>query len=80
MSAPVKLVPTPPFDEHNKADAVKLLRDALTRAEAGEVIGAIIITKDTDGMWTHRTTACLSIREEVGALECLKLDRIYGHS
>ena len=77
MSAPVKLVTALPFDEQNKADSVKLLREALTRAEAGEVLGAIIVTKDTDGMWSHQTTASMSIREEIGALECLKWDRIY---
>ena len=77
MSAPVKLVPQPPFDERNKTDAVKLLRETLDRAEAGEILNAIVVTKDTDGMWSHLTTASLSIREEIGAIECLKWDRIY---
>ena len=77
MSAPVKLVTAPPFDEQVKLDLVTLLRSALARAEAGEVLGAIIVTKDTDGMWSHQTTASLSIREEIGALECLKWDRIH---
>ena len=77
MSAPVKLVTAPPFDEQVKLDSVTLLRSALARAEAGEVLGAIIVTKDTDGMWSHQTTASLSIREEIGALECLKWDRIH---
>ena len=77
MSMLVKLAPPLPFDEQNKADAVKLLQETLSRAEAGEVLGAIIITKDTDGMWSHLTTATLSIREEIGALETLKWDRIY---
>ena len=76
MNTPVKLVTPPPFDEQNKVDAVALLRGAIVRAEAGEVLGAIIITKDSDGMWTHQTTASMSIREEIGALECLKWDRI----
>ena len=77
MSAPVKLVPQPPFDERNKTDAVKLLRETLDRAEAGEILNVIVVTKDTDGMWSHLTTASLSIREEIGAIECLKWDRIY---
>lgn len=76
MSDPIKLVTTPPFDEQNKADSVKLLQETLDHAEAGEVIGVIIITKDTDGMWSHRTTSTLSIREEIGAIECLKWDII----
>ncbi|MDE2020531.1 MAG: hypothetical protein KGJ13_09370 [Patescibacteria group bacterium] len=77
MTKPVKLVTPLPFDQQNKADSVKLLRDALDRAERGEVLGVIIVTKDSDGMWSHHTTATMSIREEIGALECLKWDRIY---
>ena len=73
-SDPVKLVP---FDDQNKNDAVRILREVLARAEAGEVLGAIIVTKDSDGLWSHQTTASLSIREEIGAIECLKWDRIY---
>ena len=75
--AVVKLAPALPFDKQNKTDAINLLRSALVRAEAGEVLGAIIVTKDSDGMWSHQTTASLSIREEIGAIECLKWDRIY---
>ena len=77
MSKPVKLVTALPFDEQSKVDSVRLLRDALTRAESGEVLGAIIVTKDTDGLWSHQTTASMSIREEIGALECLKWHLIY---
>lgn len=76
MAEAVKLVP---FDDQNKTDAVRILQEVLVRAEAGEVLGAIIITKDSDGMWSHQTTASLSIREEIGAIECLKWDRI-NHS
>jgi len=75
--AVVKLAPALPFDEQNKTDVINLLRSVLARAEAGEVLGAIIVTKDSDGMWSHQTTASLSIREEIGAIECLKWDRIY---
>jgi len=77
MSDPIKLITTPPFEEQNKFDSVNLLKEALARAEAGTVLGVIIVTKDTDGMWSHQTTDSLSIREEIGALECLKWDRIY---
>lgn len=72
----IKLVPPPTADEQNRDDSVKILRDELARAEAGDVLGVIVITKDIDGMWTHHTTGCISIREEIGAIECLKWDRI----
>lgn len=69
----VKLVP---FDDQNKLDAARILKEVLARAEAGDVLGLIVVTKDSDGMWSHQTTASLSIREEIGAIECLKWDRI----
>jgi hypothetical protein len=34
-----------------------LLRSALARAKAGEVLAVIIVTKDADGLWSHSTTA-----------------------
>jgi hypothetical protein len=76
MNTPIKLAPPPTADEQNREDSVKILRAELARAEAGEVRGVIIITKDVDGLWTHHTTGCISIREEIGAIECLKWDRI----
>jgi hypothetical protein len=39
-------------------------------------LGLIVVTKDADGLWSHATTASLSIREEIGAIECLKFDLI----
>lgn len=73
----IKLVPPPTADEQNRDDSVKVLRTELERAEAGQVRGVIVITKDVDGLWTHHTTGALSIREEIGAIECLKWDRLY---
>lgn len=76
MNTPIKLVAPLTVDEQNKEDSVRILKDELCRAEAGEVRGVIIITKDLDGMWTHHVTGCISLREEIGAIECLKWDRI----
>lgn len=73
----IKLVPPPTADEQNRDDSVKVLRTELERAEAGQVRGVIVITKDVDGLWTHHTTGALSVREEIGAIECLKWDRLY---
>lgn len=77
MNDTIKLVTSLPFNEEVKQDSIKLLNEALIRAKAGEIGGVILITKDNDGLWSHRTTASLSIREEIGAIECLKWDRIY---
>ena len=77
MNEPVKLVTALPFNEQNKVESVELLQEALARAESGGVLGVLIVTKDSDGMWSHQTTASMSVREEIGALECLKWERIY---
>ncbi len=72
----LKLTTSPPIEDQIKAGAIDLLREALADAEAGKVCGVIVISKETDGSWYHRTTASLSIREEIGAMEVLKWDRI----
>lgn len=66
MSAPVRLVTkAPPADEIRRA-VVEILREALADAEAGKV----------DDTWYHRASGTLSVREEIGALEIFKHDRI----
>lgn len=76
MADPVKLVTNPlPAAEIKKA-AVELLQEALSDALAGKVSGVIIISKEVDGSWYHRASGALSVREEIGAIEMLKWDRI----
>jgi hypothetical protein len=77
MSTPIKLAPPPTADEQNRQDSVAILRTELERAEAGQVRAVIVITKDADGLWTHHTTGAISVREEIGAIESLKWDRLY---
>jgi hypothetical protein len=76
MVEPVRLVtPVAPTAEIQNA-VVDLLREALSDALAGKVLGVIIIAKETDGSWMHRASGSLSVREEIGACEILKYDRI----
>lgn len=76
MAEPLKLVtPATAALEHQQA-AIELLREALADAEAGKVMGVIIVSKEVDGGWYHRASGSLNLREEIGALECLKWDRI----
>lgn len=76
MADPVKLVTkATPAVEIQQA-AVDLLRQALRDAEDGKVSGVIIISKEVDGTWYHRASGALSVREEIGAMEVLKWDRI----
>jgi 1,4-dihydroxy-2-naphthoyl-CoA synthase len=76
MSEPVKLVTKPPVADQIQAAGIALLCEALADAEAGKVSGVIIISKETDGSWFHRASGALSVREEIGAIEILKYDRI----
>ena len=76
MSEPVKLVTKPAAAIEIMRAVSDLLREALADAEAGKVTGVIIISKEADGTWYHRTSGSLSIREEIGAIEMLKWDRI----
>lgn len=34
------------------------------------------MTIKPDGLWTHHTTGGINIREDIGAIECLKWDII----
>jgi 1,4-dihydroxy-2-naphthoyl-CoA synthase len=76
MSEPIKLV-TPPSPAAEIKDAVvDLLCEALIDAQKGKVVGIIILSKEADGGWYHRASGSLSVREEIGAIEILKHDRI----
>jgi hypothetical protein len=76
MNEPVKLVPRPTVDQEIKDGALAILREAIADVEAGKVLGVIVLCKETDGMWMHRASQSLSVREEIGSIEMLKWDRI----
>ena len=76
MNEPVRLVTAPSVDERIRAGSAELLREALADVEAGKVLGVIVLCKETDGMWMHRASESISVREEIGSIEMLKFDRI----
>lgn len=76
MSAPIALVPNPPVADVTKKAVITILREALADAEADKVFGVIVLSKETDGMWMHRASASISVREEVGSIFMLLWDRI----
>lgn len=76
MSDPVKLVTKPTIADEIIEGAATLLREALADVEAGKVAGIIVLCKEADGMWMHRASGTISVREEIGSLEMLKWDRI----
>lgn len=76
MSDPIKLVPNPSVDQRIRNGAAEMLQEALADIAAGKVQGVIILCKETDGMWMHRASETISVREEIGSLMMLIWDRI----
>lgn len=76
MRAPIKLITPPTASAEIQGLAVELLRESLANAESGNVLAVIIITKETDGEWRHLSSGTLTVREQVGALECFKHDLV----
>jgi hypothetical protein len=74
MAEVVKLATPPTADEASRRSAVELLEGALADAKAGKVLECIIITKETDRSWLHRSTPFTSTREMIGAIESMKWD------
>ena len=70
------LVTLPPVGEKLRDDAIGLLRQAIADVEAGKVLGVIVLAKEVGGTWYHRATETISVREDIGAIEILKYDRI----
>lgn len=73
---PVKLVPRLTVGQEIRDGAIAILREAMADVEAGNVLGVIVLCKETDGMWMHRASGTISVREDIGAIEMLKWDRI----
>lgn len=70
------IVPKPTVDEEIKLQAIRILREAIDDVEAGKVSGVIILSKEVAGTWYHRASGSMSIREDVGSIFMLLLDRI----
>jgi hypothetical protein len=68
----LSLVTKPPPSEEIRRDVCRILREALVKAEAGEVAEAIVILKWTDGNWSDERSATVSMSEAVGKLEIVK--------
>lgn len=76
MTDSIRLIPKPTVDEEIRASVIKLLQEAMADVEAGKVLGVIILSKEVEGTWYHRASGSISVREEIGAIEILKWDRI----
>lgn len=55
---------------------VRVLREALALAEAGEIESAIIIMDATNGEWVQKVSASNSFCRRIGQLEIIKHEMI----
>jgi hypothetical protein len=72
MVAPVSLVIPPAPAEKIKRDTIRILRDALAEAEAGEIAEIIVIAKRQDGFWFDERSGTMSMSDAVGKIEIIK--------
>ena len=76
MSAPVALVPKATPEQQTRQSIIEILKEALDNAEAGDLLGLVMVTKQGDGGWHQRASLNFTIREEVAALEIIKAQRV----
>jgi len=74
--APIKLVTNPTASEEVKESVVRLLRDTLTEAEAGQIDCVAIIIGRVDGQWLDRCSTTMCFSEAIGRLEITKQEWI----
>lgn len=76
MAAPVELVTK---DKREREQAQKSIVDTaeelLAEAKAGNVGAIVLVVKDAEGHWHHRMTHNFNLREEIGSLFLLSLER-----
>lgn len=76
MTEPIALVPKPTVDAEIRANAIKILHEAIADVESGKVSGVVVLSKETAGTWYHRATGTVSLLEDVGSIFMLLWDRI----
>lgn len=72
MTSPVALVSKPTVAGSIKSVVVDLLKEALVKAEAGEIESVIIILKRPDGTWHDDRSGCIGMVDAIGHLEIIK--------
>jgi predicted xylose isomerase-like sugar epimerase len=76
MSAPVELVPKDKRErDQTQQSVVATAEELLADAKNGKVKAIVLATKDDEGGWHHRLTHNLEMREELGAVLLLMLQR-----
>lgn len=75
----IQLVTPPTIDQTIKADIIRILKDALVDAEAGEISSIMVIFECTDGRWGQENSGTPSMTQTVGRLEIAKAKMNTGY-
>ncbi len=72
MTAPISLVAKPTATEEVRASVIKVLQDALARAERGELESVVLILGSPAGGWLPAMSTTSKFAELIGRLEIAK--------
>ena len=75
----IALVPKQKTSDEVRKSVVKVLKEALDLAEAGEIDTAIIILGHTDGEWSSGCSSTENVSEAIGRLEITKQEWISSY-
>ena len=72
MTQPIALVTKPTVAEEIKVEVLRILREALAKAEAGDVESCIVILRHPGGSWSDERSGLLKMAEAIGHIEIVK--------
>ena len=76
---PIALVTKPSATDEVRESILRVLRETLAEAEAGNIDTVIMILGHPNGEWTDRTSGTNRFSDAIGRLEITKADWIKGH-
>jgi hypothetical protein len=68
----LRITPKPTASDEMRQAAVEVLREALGKAEAGNVDACLVILRHPGGRWSDERSGCMDFPEMVGRLEIVK--------
>jgi hypothetical protein len=72
MADPIKLVSKPTASDEVRESIIKVLRDTLNEAVAGEIRSVVVLAEYADGEWINRASDTLEFSKAIGRLEITK--------
>jgi hypothetical protein len=78
MPAPVELVPKKARqNETVQSSLIETAEELLADVKAGAIKAIVIVTQDKDGQFHHRASYNFNLREEIGGLFGIMMQRVF---